>query len=78
MLCGDLNGKEIPERGNICIPIADSLCCTVETNTTLYSNYNPIKIFFKRQPKKKKTKTKFTKIKNASNEKKLGRRSKSK
>ena len=29
----DLNGKEIPKRGDICICIADSLCCTVETNT---------------------------------------------
>ena len=27
MLCGDLNGKEIKKRGNICIHIADSLCC---------------------------------------------------
>ena len=35
MLCGDLNGKEIQKRGDICIRIADSLCCTVETNTTL-------------------------------------------
>ena len=29
MLCGDLNGKEIQKRGDICILIADSLCCTV-------------------------------------------------
>ena len=35
VLCGDLNGKEIQKRGDICICIADSLCCTVETNTTL-------------------------------------------
>ena len=35
MLCGDLNGKEIQKRGDICICIADSLCCTVETNMTL-------------------------------------------
>ena len=33
--CGDLNGKEIQKAGHICICIADSLCCTVETNTTL-------------------------------------------
>ena len=32
MLCDDLNGKEIQKRGDICICIADSLCCTVETN----------------------------------------------
>ena len=35
VLCGDLNGKEIQKRGDICIRIADSLCCTAETNTTL-------------------------------------------
>ena len=35
MLCGDLNGKEIPKKGDICIPIADSLCCTAETNKIL-------------------------------------------
>ena len=27
--------------------IADSLCCTIEINTTLLSNYTPIKIFKK-------------------------------
>ena len=35
VLCGDLNGKEIQKRGNICLCIADSLCYTVETNITL-------------------------------------------
>ena len=35
MLFGDLKGKEIPKRGYICILLADSLCCTVETNTSL-------------------------------------------
>ena len=35
MLCGDLNGKEIQKRGDICICTADSLHCTIETNTTL-------------------------------------------
>ena len=44
MLCGDVNGKEIKKRGDICVCIADSLCCTVETNTTMQSNYPPIKI----------------------------------
>ena len=44
MLCGDLNGKEIQKRGDIGICIADSLCCTVETNRTLKSNYIPIKL----------------------------------
>ena len=30
-----LNGKEIKKRENICTGIADSLWCTIETNTTL-------------------------------------------
>ena len=29
------DGKEVHERGNICIHIADSLYCIAETNTTL-------------------------------------------
>ena len=35
VLCGDLNGEEIQKRGDVCIQIADSLCCTAENNTTL-------------------------------------------
>ena len=35
VLCGDLTGKEIQKRGDICICIADSLFCTIETNTIL-------------------------------------------
>ena len=46
MLCDDLDeqngglgggsdGQEVQEEGDICIHIADSLCCTAETNTTL-------------------------------------------
>ena len=31
MLCGDLNEKEIQGRGDTCIHVADSLCCTTET-----------------------------------------------
>ena len=35
VLCSNLNGKEIKKkRGNICIPVADSLCYTAETTTT--------------------------------------------
>ena len=30
-----LMGRKSKKRGDICIRIADSLCCTVETNTTL-------------------------------------------
>ena len=33
--CGDLNGKEILKREDICIFVADSLWYTAETNTTL-------------------------------------------
>ena len=32
VLCGDLNEKGIQKRGDICVCIADSLCCTVETS----------------------------------------------
>ena len=34
VISGDLSGKEIQKRGDICIHIADSFCCTAETNTT--------------------------------------------
>ena len=43
MLC-DLEGAMGEwEGGDICIVIADSLCCIAETDTTLYDNYTPIK-----------------------------------
>ena len=32
MHCGDLNGKEVQKRGDICICMTDSFCYTVETN----------------------------------------------
>ena len=41
--------KEVQEGGDICIPIADSCWCMAKTNTTLLSNYPPIKnelVFF--------------------------------
>ena len=34
---------EVQEEGEICMHMADSRCCTAETNTTLESNYPPIK-----------------------------------
>ena len=37
--------EKYQKRGNIFIAIADSLCCTVETNAIWSSNYTPI-IFF--------------------------------
>ena len=39
MLCDDLNGKEIQNRGNVCVDRSDLFCSTPETNTTLESNY---------------------------------------
>ena len=30
-LCGDLNSKEIQKRRDTCIHMADSFCCTEET-----------------------------------------------
>ena len=35
ILCNDLYEKRISERGDICLGITDSLCCTAETNTIL-------------------------------------------
>ena len=31
----NLNGKEVQKGGDICVGIADSFCCTAETNMTL-------------------------------------------
>ena len=36
-------GKKSKKGAYICTDIADSLCCTAETDTTLQSNYIPIK-----------------------------------
>ena len=42
MLCDNLEGwdglgagKEVQERGDVCIPMADSCCCMAEANTIL-------------------------------------------
>ena len=35
MLCGDLNGKQIQKRGDICMCTAESCCWTAETNAAL-------------------------------------------
>ena len=43
MHCSDLNGKEVQKGGDTCIWMADSFCCTAETNSIveqLYSNTN--------------------------------------
>ena len=39
--------KEVQKGRGMCIPVADSFCWTLETNT-LQSNYNPIKVNFKK------------------------------
>ena len=46
-MTGDLNEKEVQKGGDMCICMADSFCCRVETNTTLSSNYTPIKMYLK-------------------------------
>ena len=33
-LGGGWGGKEVQDRGDVCVPIADSLHCTAETNST--------------------------------------------
>ena len=35
--------------GDICMHVPDSLCCTTETNTVLWSTYTPIKIYLKKR-----------------------------
>ena len=55
MLCEDLEGcggrcgREEQEGGETCILMADSCCCTAETNTTLKSSYPLIKNKIKRE-----------------------------
>ena len=44
---GDLFGKEIQKAGDICIRMADSHCCTADSNTALLSNYTRIKNFLR-------------------------------
>ena len=45
-------GREAQQGEDICMHIADSLCCTVEMNTALQSNYTPIKNKLKIKHKK--------------------------
>ena len=51
MLCGDLSGKEMQKRGDVCMRMIDWLCSIIENGSTLESNYMPIKI--KKKIKKK-------------------------
>ena len=51
MLCDHLEGWEGNAGGrgcrDVCMHIADSLCCTMEANTALWSNCTPIKMLKK-------------------------------
>ena len=49
MFIGDLTGKEMQKRGDICVRITDSLAIPQETNTKLLSNYTPIKSNLKKK-----------------------------
>ena len=42
MLCGSLDGSGVWERMDTCICIAESLCCSLETITTLLISYTLI------------------------------------
>ena len=42
VIYSDLNGKEIQKRQDICIHLADSLCCTVKIDIAVQSNQTPI------------------------------------
>ena len=44
--------EQAQEGGDICVLIADSCCCTAETNTTLKSSYPLIKNKIKRDQEK--------------------------
>ena len=46
MLCDDLEWDGVGEGGDVGICMADLCCCIAETNTTLESNYSPIKSKF--------------------------------
>ena len=52
MLCDNLDGcdggwwRKVQEGGDVRIHIADALPCIAEMNTTLPSNYTPMKKFF--------------------------------
>ena len=41
MLCGSLDGRGVGETMDPCICMAESLCCSPETITTLLIGYTP-------------------------------------
>ena len=46
MLCASLDGRGIWGRINTCICMAESLCCSPETTTTLSIGYSPVQNAF--------------------------------
>ena len=57
VLCGSLDGRGFWARMDTCLYMADSICCSSETITTLLISYNPIqnkKFKKQKEPKKKK------------------------
>ena len=62
MFCGHLEGRDMEggregdargrRCGDVCVCMADSLCCRAEANTPLWSNYTPIKVLKKKKKEK--------------------------
>ena len=42
MLCDDLDGNEIQNRGDVCVDVSDLFCSAPEANTTLESSYSVV------------------------------------
>ena len=42
MLCDDLDGKEIRNRGDVCVDVSDLFCSAPEANTALESSYSVV------------------------------------
>ena len=69
VLCGSLDGRGIRERINTCICMAEPVCCSPETITTLLISYTPIP---NKKFKKLKKKTQWPKKKSALQCRELG------
>ena len=59
MLCGSLDGTGVWGRMDTCIYMADFLCCSPETTTTLLISYTPIQNKTFQFKKKKKGRDKY-------------------
>ena len=40
VFCGNVNRKELQKREDLCICVADSLCCIAETNNVVKQSYS--------------------------------------